>query len=273
MSSPCFFGSFPLNDGINYYTISKQLDPPALQYVTSPVARIPGTKSNGSRINERPITVVVRVVSTGPNASRIDLESKVDALLGALQYRQQRLSLHASDSRYFLCDCVNAPFSFAQGNVLWCDVTCTFVAYTPYAFAAAQSTYSIPSTVMGSISSGTWGIPVQTITGGGNVFNYPTLVITNTGSVQITTVNIFQQTDGMQLLTIQNLNANDTLTVYTNPLAANGLSVLYNNGTPLQFQGAFPVMEPTATLWQIYANAATAPSMSCVWTWVSRFAA
>ena len=265
--SPYYFGAFCLSDGQNYFLLSKTLDPPSQQYVVANIARLDGTKRSGSKVNERPIQCTVRVVGT----TRIDLENKLDALLGALQYREQRLTLHANDpNRYFVADCVDAPYSFTSGTVLWVDVQIKFVCYTPYAFSATQSNYTMAATAFSG--SGPYTSPVQTLTGSGNVFCYPTIVITNTGSVQVTQLTLAQQTDGMALTVLQTLNTNDTLTITCDPLAANGLTVSYNNSSPINFVGSFHVIEPSISLWQITATAASAPTMSATWAWVARWA-
>lgn len=265
---PYFFGNFCINDGQSYLLQSKQLDPPALQYQVEVVGRTPGVKYSGARINERPITVVIRVVGT----SRIDLENKVDALMQAMQYQAQRLQLHANDSRYFLASCVTPTYTLDAHAVIWVDITLVFVAFLPYAYAANTSTFTMASQALTSQGGGLYASTQQSITGGGNVFSYPTIVLTNTGSPNITAVTLNQQTDALQITVTQTLHTNDYLTITNDPFLANGLTVTYNGGNPLDFSGGFNVMEPGPTLWQIVATAGSQPSMSASWVWQSRWA-
>lgn len=267
-SVPYYFGNFLMNDGVNYLLTKKTLDSSVLQYQSENIGRYPGVKFSGSRINERPIPVLVRVVGS----SRNDLESKLDTLLGAMQYRQQRLTLHSSDQRYYIADCIQAQYTLAPGNVVFCDVALSFMCYLPYALAPTLSNYTMSSTALTSQGGGVYASPIQAITGGGNIFTYPQIVITNTASTSITAVTVTQQTDGMSLSVTQTMAQNDILTIFTDPLTTNGLTVTYNNGSPLAFSGAFQLMEPTLTNWQILASAASQPSISAVWTWNARWA-
>jgi phage-related protein len=265
---PYSYGPFCINDGQNYFLLSKTLDSPTLQYQVQGVARVPGVKRNGFLINERPIQVTVRVIGS----SRLDLETKLDALFGALQYRAQPLTLHASDSRYYLCDCSDAKYTLANGAVVWTDVQMTFTAYQPYAYSAGTTVYNLASAALTLQSTGVYVTPVFSMQGGGNVFTYPTIVITNTAATAITQLSVIQSTDAMTTTVIQTLNNGDTLTITSDPLQANGLTVQYNGGNPIAFQGSFPVMEPATTAWQISAHAASAPSLKAVLTWQSRWA-
>lgn len=267
-SVPYYFGTMNINDGINFFLTKKTLDSAVLQYQAENISRYIGVKFSGSRINERPIPVNVRVVGS----SRNDLESKLDTLLGAMQYRQQRLTLHSSDARYYIADAIQAQYTLAPGNVVFCDVGLTFMSYLPYALAPTLSSYTLASTALTSQGGGVYASPIQAITGGGNIFSYPQIVITNTASVSITAITIAQQTDGMSLSVTQTMAQNDILTIFTDPLTTNGLTVTYNNGAPLTFSGAFPLQEPTLTNWQISASAASQPSISAVFTWNARWA-
>ena len=267
-----FFANFCINDGVNYFLLSKVFDAPSLQYVVEGVSRYPGTKFSGSRINEKPLPLTVRVVSTGPSASRADLESKIDALMAALQYRQQRLTLHSLDQRYYIADASDVKISLGPGQTLWADVVITFTLYVPYAYAATTSIQTLVSTALTSQGGGIYAAPIQSFAGGGNVFSYPIITITNTGSPNITAINLYQQTDGMQITVSHTLSTNDTLTIFNDPLNANGFTVSYNLGAPIPFSGSFFVQEPTITNWLLTAAAASQPSASISWQWIAHWA-
>lgn len=267
------YGSFNMNDNINYFMIEKDSESaPVIAETLFKVGRLEGVKKTGELVNEKTITVKLRVLGI----SRSDLESKIDTMLQALELRQQQLSLHAVDARYWVADCIEKNIPLAQGSIISTVATLKFLCQQPYALANAASNFTMANQTLSVISGTTYKTTTQAITGGGNVFARPTLVITAHNATALTQIQIQQTTDSQFLIISSNLPTalNDTLTIVGDPYAANGYTV-YKNGvtaTLSQISGLFPVQEPTSTNWIIQATAgATAPQFSCVWTWTPRW--
>jgi hypothetical protein len=176
--TPILYNSFNLNDGINYVTLSKNVGFPAINPSTFKIGRLEGMKKVGENINERKISLTVRVIGV----SRADLENKIDAMQNALWQRGGNLYLHTNDNRYFIVDCVDCKYNFGVGQIVSVTAQLDFIAYTPFAFASTQSSYDTGIFVMPSV--GTQLGPKSfsqsfAVVGGGNVYTRPVITITN----------------------------------------------------------------------------------------------
>jgi hypothetical protein len=172
------YGAFNLNDGVSYFTIAKSLAFPAINPSMYKIGRLEGMKKVGENINERKISLTVRVVGV----SRSDLENKLDTLLNALWQRGQQLCLHSNDNRYFICDCVDVKYAFGTGQIISTTAQIDFIAYTPFAFASTQSSYDTGIVVFpanGTALGSTAYTQSFQLAGGGNVYTRPIVTITN----------------------------------------------------------------------------------------------
>lgn len=276
---PYTYGSFNLNDGVNFIRQSVDFSTVEVQQATSPIGRFPGVKKTGELLGERVIVVQVLVKSNATPPTRADLETQIDKLQAAMSLRQQNLSLHALDGRYYIADCTKVAIQLAPGQVIAAIATLTFRCQQPYALAASALTYSsgIISPTLVSGSSYTWTSP--NIVSAGTIYAPPQIVFTNHDSSIINEVNFIQNADAQFLdvganLGLISLAVNDTLTVQSDPAQPNGYTVLKNNaGAPLPYAGIFPTMRPTSGSWTIQINLAsgTTPSFICVWTWTPRY--
>lgn len=188
MTTQYYYGGFAIHDGQHYFITSKDDSLPSFSQTVFQVARFEGVKKTGERVNSKQIPVTLQVIAS----SRADLESKLDALYAALSMRQQQLTLHASDGRYFVADCVDAKASLVAGRPASADVACTFVAQQPFAYAASASAFDSGSMVMPTAgTSTTWQLPSatnpQNISGAGNTFARPTIILTNQTATNATT--------------------------------------------------------------------------------------
>lgn len=210
MTTTYQYGAFVLNDGVNYFLTEKHLDMPAFRQTLFPIARLEGMKKTGERINEKRIPVVITVVGV----SRSDLESKLDTLYGALALRQQSLTLHALDNRYYVADAISGTAHLVPGKILSAQVPVTFVAQQPFAYAPAQSIATTGSVTLTQVTGSTtnWQLAggFNVGAGGGNYFARPTLQIYN-----LTPIN---QTNLTAALTSGNVYT--TLSVSALPAAA-----------------------------------------------------
>src|SRR5579859_4123065 len=178
------YGGFGLNDGAAYSVQTKEFPFPEVRPALYKIARQAGMKKTGETVNELTIPITVRVIGT----SRFDLEEKIDALFGALALRQQPLTLHSADARYWIADALVGKVSYAPGTILSVIVPITFQAQQPYAFAAQSSSFTTP-TLMPTPANGVATVGTQSIDGGGTIYSYPTFTITNLSSGNNLTLN------------------------------------------------------------------------------------
>jgi predicted phage tail component-like protein len=137
MSSPVYYGSFNLNDNINYFVIQKPISTVNIAPTFFKIGRLTGMKKTGETINERTIKISVRVLGT----DRGDLENKIDALQQAMNLRQQQLAMRTNDNRYYIADCVGIEGTLAPGQILSTVLALTFICYDPYGYSLQTSTY------------------------------------------------------------------------------------------------------------------------------------
>lgn len=174
-----FYGDFCFNDGVNYLLIDKPLDTVPVKETLFKVARFEGMKKTGEVVNERTISLKIRVIG----ASRADLETKLDALAQAFSYRQQNLSIHSVDQRYFVADCIGMSVSLPPGMLISAIVQAQFLCQQPYAYAASQSSYSTGNLALQNNGAGIWTPGNQTLIGGGNIASRPTITLQNETAV------------------------------------------------------------------------------------------
>jgi hypothetical protein len=273
-SVPYYYGSFNMNDGVNYFLLEK--DSPTMPSVSETlfkIGRLEGMKKTGEAVNDKQVKVKVRILGI----SRADLEAKVDTLTQALYLRQQHLQLHTSDARYLIADCVQAAIPLAQGNVITTIAQLLFLAQEPYAYASAASTYDSGNVTYSSIGGSQYQATFS-FAGGGSVYAYPTIVLTAKNATTWSQLQIQQTTDSEIITLTSNLPTatNDTITIVCDPRATNGGQAYKNGSTANQcaINGIFPVEEPTATGWTITITAgATAPQVDTVWMWTPRWLA
>jgi hypothetical protein len=215
------YGGFVLHDLINYVLIQKEYDFPQVRQTYFKIARAVGMKKTGEVVNEQQIPVQVQVIGT----SRADLEMKLDALYGALNQRQQALTLHSIDGRYWVADAIVAKAPLPPGKIVSTLVPVTFVAQQPYALAATASAYTWGAAALSLVSGTTWQTGSIVIAGGGNATAPCSITITNTTALNTVTLTA--------ALT-QNTNYT-ALSVSALPAAlANGTWLYISNGTTTQ---------------------------------------
>lgn len=171
------YGAFVIHDGINYLTQQKDFDYPTVQETMYKIARFEGMKKTGETVNDKTIAVTIRILGT----SRYDVEAKLDALFQGLAQRQQALSLHALDGRYWVCDAITGKAHFQPGTVVSVEVPVSFQASQPFALAAGPSSFTLPDTVLGAGTGGatSWASGPVVFAGGGTYFNRPIITVTN----------------------------------------------------------------------------------------------
>lgn len=175
---PVLYNNFNLNDGVNYVVLSKSIGFPAINPSTFKVGRLEGMKKVGENINERKITLNVRVIGV----SRADVENKIDAMQLALWDRGATLTLHANDNRYYIVDCVDFKYTFGVGQIISVMAQVDFIAYAPFAFASSVSSYSTGTFIMpenGANLGSSSFVSSFSVLAGGNVFTRPLITITN----------------------------------------------------------------------------------------------
>lgn len=186
--TPIMYNSFNLNDGINYVVLSKNIGFPAINPSTFKIGRLEGMKKVGENINERKITLTVRIIGV----SRADLENKIDTMQQALWERGGTLALHSNDNRYYICDCIDCKFSFGVGQIISVQAQIDFIAYTPFAFAANISTQDTGMFIMptngANLGSSSY-VSSFMVSGGGNVYARPIITITNQQPAFTTTLS------------------------------------------------------------------------------------
>lgn len=271
MGVPILYGTFNLNDGINYFVTGRDdLSFPSVKQTYFKIARLEGVKKTGESVDQKQITISMLVLGT----SRADLELKIDALYQALNLRSQYLSLHSSDGRQYVADCTDASFPLKEGNILYATGQAVFTVLVPYASASNTSVFTTGNVSLASVSGSTYTFSTISITGGGNVYTRPIIHFDNNDGTIWTQVQIQQTTDS-QILTITGAlpgNSNDYLDVYCDPTGFNGYTALLNGNTLATVQGVFPVIEPIATNFLITISATSAPTaVALTFTWNSRY--
>jgi hypothetical protein len=174
--TPVYYGSFNINDGINYVVTKRTVPFPSINPSMFKIGRLEGMKKVGESINERKLTIEGRVIAV----SRADLENKLDALQAAFFIRGQNLNMHTNDQRYFIADCIEMQFELGPGNVIHCPYTAIFQAYTPFAFSPTQSvvTSGINTMIGGGVNLGAQLTTfTYSVVGGGNVYTRPVIRI------------------------------------------------------------------------------------------------
>jgi len=268
------YGGFNFNDNVNFYVVEKPYDIVSFKQSLFKIARLEGMKKTGEVVNERSISVKVKVVA----ATRIALEQALENLYAALALRQQQLIIYATDQRYFIADCTDVQATLSGNLPISAVVTIKFTAQQPWAFAPTQSTYTTGSlTLTGSASSWTWST-TPSFTGGGSIYARPQIRIQQTGTaVAWTSLSLSQSNDGQTITITTSLpSANgDYIDIFGDPtLPGSGFTVQKNSSnTPIAFTGLFPVVEPVSTMWFISIAAATAPQITTTWTWTPRWMA
>lgn len=137
MSSPVYYGTFNLNDNVNYFVIKKPISTVNIIPTYFKIGRLTGMKKTGETTNERTVKIDIRVLGT----SRSDLENKIDALQQAMNLRQQQLSIRTNDTRYYVADCIQIEGSLSPGQILSTTLSLTFICYDPYAYSLQVSTF------------------------------------------------------------------------------------------------------------------------------------
>lgn len=179
------YGSTNLNDGINYFVIDKPIEMVKVVPTMFKIGRLAGMKKTGEVVNERQITLNMRIIGT----SRTDLENKIDTLAQALNLRNQQLTMHTNDSRYWLADCIGFTARLQAGRTVSTTATVNFIAYQPYAFAQFSSNYDTGNQLMTYSGSGTQYTYNYSINPGGSAYTYPTFVVTQRTVAMSTTLS------------------------------------------------------------------------------------
>lgn len=269
---PYTYGGFNLNDMMTYYVDGVDLSPPPVNVTVAQVARNAGMKKTGEVVGEKKFSLIVSVVS--PDGTRAGLRVALDALYKALDQRQQQIVLQ-DDGRYMIGDCIQTQAVIKNPNYVALQLD--FECEQPYAYASSLSSFSANSSFSGP---GPYSMPA-TVPGGGTVFAYPTLTITNTGAVNITQLT-FTNANLNQILATSGLTLTpgDYATIVCDPGTAGATNsmgyTITKNGitaTLYDFSGVFPTLSPDNEAWQVDALAASAPSLTAQWTWFNRYLA
>lgn len=184
MGFPVTYGSFNLNDGINFFVIQKPISTVSVAPTYFKIGRLDGMKKTGEATNERQIKMTVRVIGT----SRIDLENQIDIMQQALNLRQQQLTVRMNDTRYYLADCIAMDGSLGPGQILTTLVTLTFICYQPYALALQTTTYDTGNVLLPFSNPDNAYKTTLSVTGGGTVYNYPKIRVIQQTSPMTTTL-------------------------------------------------------------------------------------
>lgn len=177
------FGGFIIHNRQDLLLQEKSFDFPEVKETLFYIARAPGAKTTGVRVNEKKIPVSIKVVG----ASRADVDAKREALFQALSYQQQNLVLHAQDARYWVADALTAPVKYQPGKIISFQVAVTFLAQNPYP-SAAYSLSSTDSGVASLVSGTTWQRTGITLWRQGSTTAYPQIVVTNNTQSNNTTL-------------------------------------------------------------------------------------
>lgn len=276
-----FFGSFQINavvNGLGYYLISKELSLPVVKPVQFNIARRDGSKRSGESVDPKHIPVSIKVVGS----SRLDLIARLDALQAALFLRGQSLVIHDTATRsYQNVDCVSATTPFKAGSgVVSCEVSCVFVAYDPYLYFNTLSTNNTGTVVL-TLSGGLYNFPALAFAGGGTVYAYPLIRLSNrtsSGATQWQSLTIVQTNDSQTLSAIHTTATplpavnGDFVDIQCDPAPVNGWTIqTNNNGRFVEPIGVFPVVEPGTTTFTISIASSAAVSAQCVMSWLPRY--
>ncbi|MBF6588928.1 MAG: phage tail family protein [Ktedonobacterales bacterium] len=178
------YGGFSINDGVTYIVTKKEFGVVPVQETLFKIARLPGMKKTGAIVNERRLTLPVKVIAP----SRVALEQALDNLYAALSVPQQRLNLHAVDGRYYIADCVSATAPLGPGDVVSTTATLQFLCQQPFLYAASQSQYGSGELATSLISGTNWQTGSLSVASSGTVFAYPTITLTNNSSASTNTL-------------------------------------------------------------------------------------
>jgi Concanavalin A-like lectin/glucanases superfamily len=186
---PYLYGPFQIanhSGGLGYFLVAKDLDLPVYKPTLSPVARQDMWKVNGWQVDPRNIQVDIIVVGT----SRADCEARKDTLEQALSLRDQQLSLHSLDGRYWIANATagKAPFKAGAG-IVQVRIPVTFMCADPYAKAVAAATPFDSGSLAYTASGSSYISPIFTVAGGGTVYAWPQIHLVNkTASLGSTTL-------------------------------------------------------------------------------------
>ena len=184
MTTTYMYGSQVIHDGVHYFLTAKNLDFPEYKQTAFQIARLEGVKKTGERIDQRTIQATIKVLGT----SRADLEARLDTLFQGLSARQQNLTLHAEDARYFIADAISGKAQFSAGRILAVDVPVSFVCQQPFAYAASPTSSSASGTAAAVTGTpNTWRLVVNP-TGAGNIYARPLVSVGNTTAANATTL-------------------------------------------------------------------------------------
>lgn len=268
-SIPYTYGSFLLNDNRTYIVDAIDLSWNPITPATVKIARLPGMKKTGETTDDRKVNITISVVS--PDGTRAGLRAALDALYGALYLRQQTLTFQ-DDGRYFIADCINVQTPVQHPNFAICQVE--FRCYQPFAYGLTPQSASASAPITGS---GPYLLATG-ITGGGTVFSYPLVTITNTGGVAISSLTLTNVTQniGLTVATLS-LNNGDFASIQCDPGAANSLGyTISKNGitsTFYDFTGMFPTQDPGLDAWLVSVVASGTPAFTAQWQWTIRWLA
>lgn len=263
------YGSQALNDGTNYIVHKGDWSDPPLVLLGGEYARRHGGKVNATRFGTRTYTWEGSVKST----SHADLQDKWDALVLALSKKGQYLTIQEdTDTRRYLCDAVVVSAPFGVGNLLWVPYTATATISQPFAEAASASTDTQAALVLSLVSGSEYKAAVN-ITEGGNAPTPPTFTITVpvTGPYGITQLWMLNTSlsPNRYIRLVQTLAALDVIV-----FNADTYAITVNGATAAVTEGAFFDLDPAAAATnalEVHALASSAPTLSVVTTWRSRY--
>jgi hypothetical protein len=103
-------------------------------------------------------------------------------------------------------------------------------------------------------------------------FSYPNTTTTVQKDTRVTSITATQTSDQLAL-TVSSLTlaAGSALVAVGDPTASNGWQVRVDGGSPVDFIGTFPVMQPSNTPWTVQVAAVNQPTLQIVWTWTARW--
>lgn len=219
MSSPVLYGSFNLNDNVNFFVIRKPISTVSITPTYFKIGRLTGMKKTGETTNERTIKMDVRVLGV----SRSDLENQLDSMQQALNLRQQQLSMRTNDTRYFLADCVAMEAQLAPGQVLSTTVSLTFICYDPYAYSLQTTTFDTGDMQLTYNSTLIAYTGSTVVTGGGTAETFPV-------------IRIYQHTTALTTTLTTQLNSGSaysqlSVAALSSPLAANDQLIIGTSTT------------------------------------------
>lgn len=267
------YGSFNLNNQSptgGYFLTSKNLDFAQVKPTLQKIARADGMKETGSNIDERTIQCKVLVIG----ASRVDLENKIDALYQALALRQQPLTLHATDNRYFVADCTDAKTTYSGNVPIAAEVNIVFLCTNPYAVSASLSTYDTGTVTLSGSGPYTTSFSTNST---GTAVALPTIRVYLENSASLSQLTVSETTDARSIVVASNLpqSSGDYIDIYCDPnqIPSNGYSVQRNGSTSCAFNGTFPVLQTYQTTFTLTASTSSGntPQLRTVLSWYARY--